>query len=119
MNVLELLEADRKMHGGALVVVPAATLTLTAKQILGNKAIVTNESENTVITIPPAAEIYNGVARIVSNKAAYTAKLYVAAGYGGAGASYDTITLAQRDAAIIFCDGLFWYAVHHTTAGSS
>jgi len=96
-----------------------ASATLT-KQELDHGFIAANHASSGVtFTLPAASTLYKGCLSYIVNKGAAAAKIYVAAGFGGAGGSYDTVTLAQGDGYIVCSDGSYWYDIGFATAASS
>jgi len=97
----------------------AANYTLTESDILklGYSFIIA--STGATITLPVASDLYKGVSLYVT--ATDQCSVYVAAGFGGGGGSYDSVALGSYESAEFWCDGTYWYALNVTVgaAGSS
>ena len=99
--------------------VKTATATLTKSEIDHGIVIANHGTTAVVLTLPAATSLYKGNQVIIANKGAEPAKVYCEAGFGGAGGSYDYVTLAQGDAYEFFCEGSYWYDTGHSTASGS
>ena len=97
-----------------------ATATLTDKEVLESLVIYGNHaSTDMTFTLPPGDAANKGAINLIVNQAAAVVKVYEASGFGGAGASYDTFTLAQGEFAIVMSNGTYWYELHNEPAGAS
>ena len=114
MNTLHARESERSAAEVELTL--TATSTLTRKQIAEYKAIVLNAATATTTTLPAASTDMAGVYRMIGNVGAGVASVYVAAGFGGVGATATTIDLAQGEMTLVYCSGTYWFALHHTAA---
>jgi hypothetical protein len=94
-----------------------ATATLTADEINHSLITATHASVAIALTVPAAATEYEGYSFIVASGGAAAVTVVVSAGFGGAGASADTVTLAQGDACMLICDGTNWYVISETSVG--
>lgn len=97
-----------------------ASTALTEANILqeGNQFIKSTNG-NAILTLPAASENLKGILiRFFTTKGGTA---YVSGGFGGGGASYDSIAYTAYQTADFWCDGSYWYAlgVAVTSAGSS
>lgn len=76
----------------------------------------TTGGHTTLILPAPTADMEKQEALFI-NTGANNLLVNVVAGFGGAGAGADTITLARGEMAHVLCDGAYWYETHHTAAG--
>ena len=83
-------------------------------------------STGIVLTLPVPDEALEGCINIFTNTGAATLKITVLEGFGGAGTSYDYVTLAEGEFLITYCSrdqgttrAWHFYTLHHTAAGSS
>ncbi|MEE8578259.1 MAG: hypothetical protein V3T31_13480 [candidate division Zixibacteria bacterium] len=107
-------------HTEVVTAASASTTLTTADWVSGAinifpRAPATSQTET--ITIPAASDSVGGIT-FISNNGAGSVKVYVAAGFGGL-TSYDTITIANGDAAMLICDGTDWNPVNATISASS
>ena len=94
-----------------------ALSTLT-KSELDHGFVTLNHATAFATTLPAASSLYKGCLCYIANKGAGASTVTVAAGFGGAGGTYDTLTLAQGDMYIVACDGSYWYDTGFGTAGA-
>ena len=96
----------------ALVLPKTVTATLTNLEIIEANVIVAGHASTAVtLTLPAASYAMAGQDTIIANNAAQTLTVNVAAGFGGAGDSYDTITMIRGEYAKFLCSGTYWYAL--------
>jgi len=76
--------------------------------------------KNARITLPSANDNLKGIVIRVTN-GAILGSVYVAAGFGGGGASFDTVELTAYGTVDFWCDGSYWYAMSESivSVGSS
>ena len=93
--------------------------TLTETEVM-TYASVTQSGTGKKITIPAASSTYKGCSLLIAtiHASSTTNKVYVAAGFNGGGASYDTVTLGALGSVFLYCDGTYWFCVGGTPAGS-
>jgi len=85
----------------------SGSATLTANECTWGLVLCTN---GPTITLPAATASLAGADVIVSNVGAgSTLTVTVAAGFGGLGASYDTLTLSAGQSCRSYCDGSNWH----------
>ena len=87
----------------------AAAYELTEDNILqdGNFLIKVNSSAK--LTLPAASDDLHGVSLLITTTS--QGQVYVAAGFGGGGAAYDTVTIGNYETIEFYCDGSYWYAI--------
>ena len=69
------------------------------------------------LTLPAASDALKGTSVYVfSNNS--SGKVAVAAGFGGGGASYDTVTVGAYNMVEFWCDGSYWYALCQNVGAS-
>jgi len=102
-------ERNNMRHVLAMAQVLESVWQQQARIFTMNKA-----STGPAITLPAAIAAMAGILILIGNKNA-TGTVIVTAGFGGVGAGGDTVTLAQGDGYLFFCDGAYWYAIGHTT----
>lgn len=95
----------------------AAHTALTEDNILkdGNGFIIINGAYT--LTLPAASANLGGLSLVVHTNNS-GGKVYVAAGFGGGGANYDTVTPGAYCAMRFWCDGSYWYALSESVAAS-
>lgn len=95
----------------------AADYTLTQEDILeeGNSFIKINGAFT--LTLPAANEYLKGASVLVHGNNS-SSKVAVAAGFGGGGVSYDTVTIGAYCTVKCWCDGTYWYALSEAVAAS-
>jgi len=95
----------------------AANTTLTADDInaQGSSFIIINGAYT--LTLPAAEVSLTGVSVLVHGNNA-SSKVAVVAGFGGGGASYDTVTIGAYNAVKVWCDGSYWYALSEAVTSS-
>jgi len=108
---------DFQRRNNLRITTKTANATLTKQEVM-HGLVIMYKSSGLVLTLPAASMAYNGARVTFVNKYG-AAKVTVTLGFGGAGGSYDYITLAQGDAYVCVCDGSCWYDCGHTTAGAS
>ena len=69
------------------------------------------------VTLPAASGNLKGVSVYVTGDNA-SSKVAVVAGFGGGGASYDTVTIAAYNTVEFWCDGTYWYALSSSVGAS-
>jgi len=91
--------------------------TLTENNILrdGN-AFIKMEGAKT-LTLPAASSALKGITVLVFGDDA-SSQVAVAAGFGGGGASYDTVTIGAYNSSKFWCDGTYWYALNLAVAAA-
>jgi hypothetical protein len=94
----------------------AANTTITESQILRTGQFWKINGAYT-LTLPAASSALKGVSVYVHSNNA-SGKVAVAAGFGGGGASYDTVTVGAYNTVEFWCDGSYWYALSTAVAGS-
>ena len=72
---------------------------------------------NYTLTLPVASGNLKGVSVYVTGNSA-SAKVTVAAGFGGGGASYSFVTPGLYNTIEFWCDGTFWYALSSSVTSS-
>lgn len=95
----------------------AADTTMTADDInvTGRSFVIINGAFT--LTLPAAAVSLKGVTLLVHGNNA-NSKVAVAAGFGGGGASYDTVTIGAYNTVKFWCDGSQWYALSEAVGAS-
>jgi len=95
----------------------SANYTLTEDNILqdGNQFI--KMSSTGTLTLTPATVDLDGIVIRVFTSSGTNA-IVVAAGYGGGGASYDTVTPGAYETVDFWCDGSYWYAMSPNVAAA-
>jgi len=95
----------------------AANTDLTADDINahGYSFIIINGAFT--LTLPAASSFLKGVTVLVHGNNA-SSKVDVAAGFGGGGASYDTVTVGAYNTVKFWCNGSFWYALSEAVGAS-
>lgn len=95
----------------------AADTTMTADDInvTGRSFIIINGAFT--LTLPAASAALKGVSVLVHGNNA-NSKVAVAAGFGGGGASYDTVTIGAYNTVKCWCDGTNWYALSENVGAS-
>ena len=69
------------------------------------------------LTLPAASSALRGVsAYIFGNNG--SSKVAVAAGFGGGGDNYDTVTVGAYNTVEFWCDGSYWYALSQSVGAS-
>jgi hypothetical protein len=91
--------------------------TITEQNILKDGSTFYLCSGATILTLPVAASKYKGVSIFVTGDNA-SSKVLVAAGFGGGGASYDTVTVGAYNTVEFWCDGTYWYALSNAVGAS-
>jgi len=91
--------------------------TLTAANILTDGYSFIKVSGAVTLTLPAAASSLTGVMLIIFCNNA-SGKVAVAAGFGGGGGSYDTVTPGAYCAIRAWCDGSYWYAMSEAVGAS-
>ena len=96
------------------------TYTITVEDVLQNDVFVQTGTTK-VFTLPPAAKSMTGQVVTVCALTAgtVTTKVFVLAGFGGAGASYDTVSMIGGQFAQFLCDGTYWYSLNATVPAGS
>jgi hypothetical protein len=69
------------------------------------------------LTLPAASGNLKGVSAYVHSNNA-SGKVAVAAGFGGGGGSYDTVTVGAYNTVEFWCDGSYWYALSSSVGAS-
>jgi len=69
------------------------------------------------LTLPVASSNLKGVSVYVTGNNG-SAKVAVVAGFGGGGASYDTVTVGSYNMVEFWCDGSYWYALSDAVGAS-
>ncbi|MCK5139003.1 MAG: hypothetical protein KAQ85_04100 [Thermodesulfovibrionia bacterium] len=69
------------------------------------------------LTLPAASSQLRGTSVYVFGSDA-ASKVVVAAGFGGGGASYDTVTVGAYNTVEFWCDGSYWYALSQSVGAS-
>ena len=93
-----------------------AATTITIKEIIEFGTFVINNASAIAITLPAASKAISGCERRFVNYGAGASTIVVTAGFGGAGSGADTLTTAQGDLVILYCDGTNWYKLHDANA---
>lgn len=107
----------RELAEGINYVSKTATATLTRDEIYPLSFITaTHASSAIALTLPAASIAYKGCRVMIACGGAAAVTVVVTAGFGGAGASGDTATLAQGDFCECFCNGSSWFVNNVTTA---
>lgn len=94
----------------------AGTYTITESDILRITQFFKINGAYT-LTLPVASSNLKGVSVYVHSNNA-SGKVDVAAGFGGGGGSYDTVTVGAYNTVEFWCDGSYWYALSTAVAGS-
>lgn len=89
----------------------AVNTSLSDAQCWNGLIIVTADAK--AMTLPAASAALNGCHLVIQGYTATT--VVVSAGFGGAGASFDTQTIASHTAGYYYCDGTNWYAIGQGT----
>lgn len=90
---------------------------ITEQDILKNGTTFFLCSGVTTLTLPVASSALKGVSIFVTGNNA-SSKVAVAAGFGGGGGSYDTVTVGAYNTVEFWCDGTYWYALSNAVAAS-
>ncbi len=69
------------------------------------------------LTLPVASSALKGVSIYVTGNNA-SAKVTVAAGFGGGGASYSFVDVGAYNTVEFWCDGTYWYALSSSVTSS-
>ena len=88
----------------------AGNHSLTVAEIIANDVFIMTSAG--AYTLPAASTAMSGQEIIVQAHAATT--VVVAAGFGGAGGSYDTATLIDGEFGMFLCDGTHWFSLNVT-----
>ena len=91
--------------------------TLTASDCR-KYGLITQTGSTKVITLTVATTSLAGVDLLLVDKGGGALKVYVAAGFAGKGASYDTVDVPTDGSVLCYCDGTVWYVVGASPAGS-
>ena len=94
----------------------AETYTITASDILRTTQFFKINGAYT-LTLPVASVNLKGVSVYVHGNNS-SAKVAVAAGFGGGGDSYDTVTVGAYNTVEFWCDGTYWYALSQSVGAS-
>lgn len=95
----------------------AASYTITEADIvkLGYSFFIINGAYT--LTLPVASADLDGVKVFIHGNNG-SSKVAVAAGFGGGGASYDTVTIGAYNSVEFWCDGSYWYALSTAVSAS-
>ena len=105
-----------KLAGASLpVVAKTVTATLTAAEMKGGAINAVHASTPVALTLP-AANTCAGYMQTIYDGGAQAVTVIATGGFGGVGAGGDTLTLAQGEAALVWSDGTYWYALHNEPA---
>jgi len=103
--------------------VKTATATLTRDDMASGIVIAAHPSSAIALTLPPPAQCINDAPCLIADGGAAAVTVLSDAGsvgFGGAGGSYDTLTFARGDAALVFAREVsgtaYWFYVHATVA---
>jgi len=91
--------------------------TITENDILNKGTSIFLCSGATTLTLPAASYALKGVSIYVTGDNA-ASKVAVAAGFGGGGGSYDTVTVGAYNTVEFWCDGTYWYALSNAVGAS-
>ena len=80
--------------------------------------LVTQTGSTKVFTLPAAETSIAGVDLILVDKGGTALKVYVVAGFAGAGTSYDTVDVPTDGSVLCYCDGSNWYVVGASPAAT-
>jgi len=69
------------------------------------------------LTLPAASGNLKGTSVYVFGSSG-SSKVAVVAGFGGGGASYDTVTVGAYNTIEFWCDGSYWYALSNAVGAS-
>jgi len=69
------------------------------------------------LTLPAASSALKGVSVYIHGNNG-SSKVAVTAGFGGGGASYDTVTIGAYNTVEFWCDGSYWYALSNAVGAS-
>lgn len=94
----------------------SSTYSITAADILRGGQFFKITSAHT-LTLPVASRALKGVSVYITGGNA-SSKVDVAAGFGGGGASYDTVTIGVSNTVEFWCDGTNWYALSNAVGAS-
>jgi hypothetical protein len=95
----------------------AANYSITEANILRDGYTFFKINGAYTLTLPAASEALKGVSVYVASNNA-SGKVAVAAGFGGGGASYDTVTVGAYNTVEFWCNGSYWYALSNAVAAS-
>lgn len=104
-----------ELRGTAKTITENTTLTETDILTEGNYFI--KISGAYTLTLPAASSALTGISLIVTGTNA-SSKVTVAAGFGGGGSSFDTITVGAYGAIKFWCNGSYWYSKSENVAAS-
>lgn len=71
----------------------------------------------TILTLPAASSNLKGVSVYVTGDNA-SSQVFVLAGFGGGGSSYDTVTVGAYNTVEFWCNGTYWYALSSSVGAS-
>jgi len=71
----------------------------------------------TTLTLPAASANLKGASIYITGDNA-SSKAYVAAGFGGGGASYSYVDIGAYNTVEFWCDGSYWYALSNAVTSS-
>ena len=91
--------------------------TITASDCR-NYGLITQTGSTKIFTLPVAATSMAGVDLWLVDKGGGALKVYVAAGFAGQGASYDTVDVPTDGSVYCYCDGSYWYVVGASPTGA-
>lgn len=104
-----------EQRGSSYTIATHTTMTADDINVTGRSFIIINGAYT--LTLPPAVGSLKGISVLVHGNNA-SSKVAVAAGFGGGGASYDTVTVGAYNTVKFWCNGTSWYALSEAVAGS-
>lgn len=102
-------------RGDPYTIAGHTTMTENDINALGRSFIKINGAYT--LTLPPASVFLKGVSLLVHGNNG-SSKVAVAAGFGGGGDSYDTVTVGAFNTVKFWCDGSYWYALSEAVGAS-
>lgn len=104
-----------EQRGSSWTIAADTTMTADDINVTGRSFVIINGAFK--LTLPAAEVSLKGVTVLVHGNNA-SAKVAVAAGFGGGGASYDTVTVGAYNTVKFWCDGSQWYALSEAVGAS-
>ena len=94
----------------------AGAQSITSAQAMSHCRV---DLANTCVLTLPAAAAGNAGADVILSGSGASATVICAAGFAGAGGSYDTMTVLIGNACHVYSDGTNWHVIHSTAAAGT
>ena len=104
-----------EQRGSSWTIAASTVMTADDINVTGRSFVIINGAFT--LTLPAASSFLKGVSVLVHGNNA-NSKVDVAAGFGGGGASYDTVTVGAYNTVKFWCDGSYWYALSEAVGAS-